>query len=83
MKINIDPEDKEIIMEFGMALLLSGILIAGIFFIVTISFFYGSPWVVIWSLFLIMLKLRVCDAGLEVSLEKFLHKYIKISVTIV
>lgn len=83
MKINIKSEDKETIMEFGIALLLSGVLIVGIFFMMTFIFFYGPPWIIPWSLFLIMLKLRICDTGLEVSLEKFLHKYLKISVTIV
>ncbi len=78
----MEPEDKQFIIELGILIIFAGICIAGAFLIMSFIFFYGDPLTIILCCILILLKIRVCDTGIEVSFEKILRKYLKISVTI-
>lgn len=71
----------ELIKDFGMALALSGIITVALFITMTFIFFYSSPLLLVWSLLLILLKLRVCDSGIQISLEKIIRKRLKLYLT--
>lgn len=78
-------EDKQFIKDFGIVIMLSLIAVLGLFLIMTVMFFYGSPspFTIILIGIILMLKIRMCDSEIRVSLEKFLNKYFRISVTII
>ena len=78
----MEPEDKEFIINFGILTILAGISIAIIFSIMTFIFFYGDPLTIVLCCLLVLIKIRVCDTGIEVSFEKFIKKHLKISLTI-
>lgn len=77
----LEPEDIEFVRDLTIAFILSGILVISSIFILMFIFFYGSPWIIIWSILLILLKFRFCESGFEVSLEDFLKKHFKITIT--
>jgi len=70
----------DLIKDFGITLTLSGIITVALFITVTFIFFYGSPLLLIWSLLLILLKLRVCDSGIQISLEKIIRKHLRLYI---
>ena len=75
-------EDKQFIKDFGIVAILSGILIIGVFFVISLIFFYGSPFTLAWLAILSVLRLRICDEGVEISFAKIIQRYIKISISI-
>lgn len=75
-------DDFEFIKDFGMAIILSGIIIIISFITVTLILFYSSPFLLVWSALLLMLRIRVCDSGIDLSLINIIRKYIRISITI-
>lgn len=83
IKDKLEPEDIEFIRDFGIIFVSSGAFIISSILIMTFMFFYGSPWIIVWSVLLILLKIRFCESGLEVSLEDFLRKHFKISITFI
>ena len=79
----MELKDKEFITNFGILVIFTTICILGVLLIMTFIFFYGDPITIVLFCILAILKIRVCDNGTEVSFEKFVKKYLKISVTIV
>jgi len=79
----MEPEDKEFIVNFSILTILAAISIAIIFSIMTFIFFYGNPLTIVLCCLLVLIKIRICDIGIEVSFEKFIRKYLKISLTFV
>lgn len=77
----LEPEDIEFVRDLTIAFVLSGIIVISSIFILMFVFFYGSPWMIVWSVLLILLKFRFCESGLEISLEDFLKKHFKITIT--
>lgn len=77
----IDTEDFELITGLGVASLLSAIFVIGGFLVMIFTFFYGSPELIIWSVLLLMLKIRVCNGGIDISLQGIIQKYFKIHIT--
>lgn len=75
-------EFARFIKDYGIVIMVSIAIVAIMFVATLFIFFYGSPWMVIWSVMLIMLKFRVCDYGVDITLEKFINKHLKISITI-
>ena len=78
----MEPEDKEFIINFSILTIFAAASIAIIFSIMTFIFFYGNPLTIVLCCLLVLVKIRVCDSGTEVSFEKFIKKYLKISLTI-
>lgn len=76
------PEDKRLIIEFGILAIISTVCIVGTILIMILVFFYGNPLTIVLCCILIMLRIRVCDTGTEVTLVKVLRKYFKVSITI-
>ena len=81
--IYTEPEDKQLIKDIGIVFILAGVLIFGMLSVMIFIFFYGSPLLVAWSFLLIMFKIRICDSGLIISLEKFIQKYLKIKIAVI
>lgn len=75
-------EDKQLIKDFAIAATISGIIVIGTFLIMIFIFFYGSPTMIVLAALLLMLRIKVCDAGTEISFTKIIQKYLKISITI-
>lgn len=76
-----DTEDFELIKGLGIASLISAIFVIGSIAAMSFTFFYGSPEIVIWSVLLLLLKIRVCNGGIDISLHGILQKYFKIDIT--
>lgn len=75
-------EDKKFIVEFSIMIILATISIVATFLIMSFIFFYGDPLTIVLCCILVLLRIKICDTGTEVTLIKILRKYIKISVTI-
>lgn len=75
-------KDFEFVKDLGMAIILSGIIIITSFITMTLILFYSSPFLLVWSALLLMLRIRVCDGGIDLSLIKIIRKYVRISITI-
>lgn len=69
------------IKDLGIAIALSGIIVVALFITMAFIFFYSSPLLLVWSLLLILLKLRVCDSGIQISLEKIIRRRLKLYLT--
>lgn len=78
----MEKEDKQFIIEFVILTIFAAVCIVATFLIMTFIFFYGNPLTIVAGCILVLLRIKVCDNGTEVTLIKTLHKYIKISVTI-
>lgn len=76
----LSPEDIELISDLGIVFAFSLIFILTAMLIISFILFYSSPWIIAWSILLILLKIRFCESGLEISLIGFLKKYFKITV---
>lgn len=76
------PEDRQLIINFGIMAIIATVCIVAAFFILVVVFFYGNPLTIILCSLLIIFRIKICDSGVEISLVKILRKYIKISVTI-
>lgn len=81
--IDIEPEDRQLIRDFIIAITISGSFVLGIFLVMTLVFFYGDPFTIFLVALALMLKIRVSEEGIEISFEKFINRYLKISVTII
>lgn len=79
----MESEDKQFIIEFVILAIFAGICIIGTFLIMSFIFFYGDPMTIVIACLLVLFRINICDSGTEISLIKILHRYIKISVTIV
>jgi hypothetical protein len=78
----MEKEDKQFLVEFGILVIFATICIVATFLIMTFIFFYGDPLTIVLCCVLVLLRIKVCGPGIEISLIKILRKYIKISVTI-
>lgn len=78
----MESEDKKFIVELGILIIFAGICIIGTFLIMSFIFFYGNPLTIVLFALLFLFRIRICDTGTEISLEKIVRKYIKISITI-
>ena len=79
----MESEDKEFIINFSILTIFAAVSMFIIFSIMTFIFFYGDPLAIVLFCLLLLIKIRVCDTGIEVSFEKFIRKYFKISLTII
>lgn len=78
----MESKDKQFIIEFGILTIFATICIIGTFLIMSFIFFYGNPLTIVLCCLLVLLRIKVCDTGTEISLVKILRKYFKISLTI-
>jgi hypothetical protein len=79
---NMEKEDKQFIVEFGVLAIFSAICVVATFLIMTFIFFYGDPFTIVLCCILVLLRIKVCNTGTEITLIKALRKYMKVSVTI-
>lgn len=64
------------------AFAVAGIFLMIAFYIVMIIFFYGSLWIIAWSLLLLILKINVCNTGIQISIEDFIKRRLKITIEV-
>jgi len=80
VKDKLSPEDIIFISNLGIVFAFSLLFILTSILIISFILFYSSPWIIAWSVLLILLKIRFCESGLEVSLIGFLKRYFKITI---
>lgn len=78
----IGQEDRKMIKDFIIAIAISGSFVLGAFLIMTFIFFYGDPSMIAIVAVALMLKIKVSEEGTEISFERFINRYIKVSLTI-
>ena len=78
----MESEDKQFLIEFGILVIFATISILGSILIMSFIFFYGNPLTIVVFCLMLILRIKICDTGTEISLVKILRKYFKISVTI-
>lgn len=78
----MEKEDKQFLLEFGILVIFATICIVATFLIMTFIFFYGDPLTIVLFCILVLLRIKICDAGTEITLVKTLRKYFNVSITI-
>lgn len=77
----MEPEDKQFLIEFGILVIFATIFVIGSLIIVSFIFFYGNPLTIVVFCIMLILRIKICDTGTEISLIKILRRYFKISIT--
>ena len=83
LNVELSTEDFELIKGIGILIVLSGIIIITSFIIMTFIYFYSSPIMIILMAILLLLRIRICGAEIDISPAKILNRYFKISMTLI